>query len=76
MSNVVEQGKLFLGLNYWGSESSINMWSDWNPVSIENDLEKIAKAKISVIRVFPLWSEFQPVKALYNRLTFGDRRTR
>lgn len=65
MSNVVEQGKLFLGLNYWGSESSINMWSDWNPVSIENDLEKIAKAKISVIRVFPLWSEFQPVKALY-----------
>ena len=55
----------FTGLNYWGSESAINMWSNFNKDSIEKDMELMSDAGITHLRVFPLWSVFQPLTALY-----------
>ena len=55
----------FTGLNYWGSESAINMWSNFNKDSIEKDMELMSNAGITHLRVFPLWSVFQPLTALY-----------
>lgn len=57
--------KFFTGINYWGSESAINMWENFNPESIENDFKLLKNAGITHLRVFPLWSVFQPLKALY-----------
>ena len=57
--------KFFTGINYWGSESAINMWVNFNPNSIENDIKLLKNAGISHLRVFPLWSVFQPVCAIY-----------
>ena len=57
--------KFFAGINYWGSESAINMWENFNPESIENDFKLLKNAGITHLRVFPLWSVFQPLKALY-----------
>lgn len=58
-------GEFFTGLNYWGSESAINMWEDFNPKSIEKDFQLMRSAGITNLRVFPLWPVFQPLKALY-----------
>lgn len=58
-------GKFFTGINYWGSESSINMWENFNPESIENDLRLLNEVGITHLRVFPLWSVFQPISGLY-----------
>lgn len=58
-------GKFFTGINYWGSESAINMWEDFDIKSIENDFKVMKDAGITHLRIFPLWSVFQPLKALY-----------
>lgn len=69
MRCIVEKYKLFdgffTGINYWGSESAINMWENFNPHSVENDMKLLKEAGISHLRVFPLWSVFQPVCAIY-----------
>lgn len=57
--------EFFTGINYWGSESAINMWENFKPDSIENDFKILCGAGITHLRVFPLWSVFQPLKALY-----------
>lgn len=59
------ENKFFTGLNYWGSESAINMWSNFNEQSIEKDMQLMKDAGITHLRVFPLWPVFQPLTALY-----------
>ena len=41
------------------------MWEDFDIKSIENDFKVMKDAGITHLRVFPLWSVFQPLKALY-----------
>ncbi len=55
----------FTGLNYWGSEQSINMWENFDIKSIEEDVKVISSAGITHLRVFPLWSYFQPLTPIY-----------
>jgi len=57
--------EFFLGINYWGSESAINMWSCFNPASVEADMRLMQDAGITHLRVFPLWPVFQPLHAIY-----------
>ena len=57
--------KFFTGINYWGSESAINMWSNFNEDSIEKDMLLMKDAGITHLRIFPLWPVFQPLTALY-----------
>lgn len=76
MKNFLENG-FFTGINYWGSKSAINMWSEFDAESIENDLSLLRDAKITHLRVFPLWPVFQPLHALYGpsniyEYTFGE----
>jgi hypothetical protein len=40
------------------------MWSDWRPEVVAADLRQLADEGLAVLRVFPLWSDFQPVAAL------------
>lgn len=53
------------GVNYWASNAGIKMWSDFSESAIDSDFEKISRLKMDVIRLFPLWSDFQPVHQLY-----------
>ncbi|NQX58639.1 cellulase family glycosylhydrolase [Paenibacillus qinlingensis] len=41
------------------------MWSDWNPEQVDLDLRRLSDAGIEVIRVFPLWPDFQPIENMY-----------
>ncbi len=60
--NLFESGKLFLGCNYWASHAGTNMWSDWRPDTVEADFARLADAEVKVLRIFPLWSDFQPLR--------------
>lgn len=55
----------FVGCNYWASHAGTAMWSDWRPEQVELDLRRLSEAGIEVIRVFPLWPDFQPIESMY-----------
>lgn len=57
--------KFMLGANYWDSVSGTDMWKKWNPDEIEKDLAALKKCGVQVLRVFPNWRDFQPIKILY-----------
>jgi hypothetical protein len=58
-------GQFVVGCNYWASHAGTNMWSDWRPEVVRQDLETLAKAGLQVLRVFPLWPDFQPIRFAY-----------
>ncbi len=66
MKKLLEQGRLITGINYWASDNAIRMWEDFHPEVIDADFEKLAAAGITMLRVFPLWSVFQPLTAAYS----------
>ena len=62
MSELFNPGYFFTGCNYWASHAGTNMWHDWRPDIIDSDLAKLEEADIRVMRMFPLWSDFQPLR--------------
>jgi endo-1,4-beta-mannosidase len=63
-NKLCKNGNLFLGLNYWSSKHAIKMWENWDTLEIEKDLKIIHEYGITHLRIFPLWSYFQPIHAL------------
>ena len=61
----VYQRPFFLGVNYWSSVHATRMWQEFDEDVIEADLRVMRESGIELLRVFPLWSDFQP-------LTGGD----
>ena len=54
-----------LGCNYWASHAGIRMWEDWSADEVEQDFCSLSDIGCNCIRIFPLWSVFQPIKQLY-----------
>lgn len=54
-------GRVAVGCNYWASHAGVRMWRDWNPRQVERDLDALAACGMTVLRVFPLWPDFQPL---------------
>lgn len=63
--NIFQSGRFFVGCNYWASHAGTEMWKNWDETSIEKDLERLSKHNIRVLRVFPLWRDFQPLRIHY-----------
>ncbi|MBR2911190.1 MAG: beta-mannanase, partial [Lentisphaeria bacterium] len=61
---VLESGKLLCGCNYWASHAGMYMWRNWSAETVEEDLKKISLSGMTLLRVFPLWEDFQPVEML------------
>ncbi len=40
------------------------MWRNWDERVVESDLAQLAREGLEVLRVFPLWSDFQPITLL------------
>jgi hypothetical protein len=59
-----ESGRFVVGCNYWASHAGTAMWRDWQPRVVEEDLRRLAEAGLQVLRVFPLWPDFQPIHLL------------
>lgn len=53
------------GVNYWASNAGIKMWRDFAPEVIDDDFKRLAALKLDVVRLFPLWPDFQPIERLY-----------
>ena len=49
----------FVGGNYWASHAGTFMWRDWRESVVERDLRLLHENGLQVLRVFPLWSDFQ-----------------
>ena len=57
--------EFILGCNYWASNAGIEMWREFEPDTIDNDLKILSTHGVKYLRVFPLWRDFQPVKPTY-----------
>ncbi|MBC8039428.1 MAG: cellulase family glycosylhydrolase [Opitutaceae bacterium] len=57
-------GRFTIGCNYWASHAGTAMWRDWRPEIIEADFAKLAASGLEVLRIFPLWPDFQPIVQL------------
>ncbi|HAZ02076.1 MAG: hypothetical protein A2W90_09225 [Bacteroidetes bacterium GWF2_42_66] len=62
--NFLPSGKFVIGTNYWASHAGPEMWSDWRPDIVEQDLKKLSGAGIKTLRVFVTWTDFQPLDLL------------
>ena len=60
-----DSGTFEVGCNYWSSHAGIFMWQKWDENIVRKDLEILAANGIRLLRVFPLWSDFQPLKRIY-----------
>lgn len=58
-------GSFFLGCNWWASHAGTNMWHLWDAQVVEDDFKRLSENNIDVVRVFPLWSDFQPLRMHY-----------
>ena len=61
----VSKSPFFLGINYWSSVHATKMWQEFDESVIDADMCTMKAAGIELLRIFPLWSDFQP-------LTGGD----
>lgn len=59
--NVFETGALYTGVNYWASHAGMYMWRNWSAETVEKDLSVLEDAGVVMMRVFPLWPDFQPL---------------
>ena len=68
-----EKGTFYAGCNYWASDTGIYMWREWNEKTVENDFKLLSEIGIQMVRVFPLWPDFQPVKEIFgwNQISAG-----
>ena len=57
-----EKGTFFTGCNYWASHAGLNMWHEWDAETIDSDLKRLSEHGVNVLRIFPLWSDFQPLR--------------
>lgn len=65
MTEIAKDGEFILGVNYLSSKNSINMWENWDPVTVEEDFKKLSGYGIKTLRIFLIWPIFQPLKAMW-----------
>lgn len=60
-----ESGKFFTGCNYWASHAGTEMWRNWNAEAVEADFARLERSNNRIVRLFPLWRDFQPLRMHY-----------
>ena len=63
--NMLENGTMTLGVNYWESRSATQMWRKWSPETVEKDMKVLAEHGMNLLRVFPIWNDFQPIYEIH-----------
>lgn len=58
--------KYMLGCNYWASNTGVYMWRNFDETVIDRDFALLEKHGVNTVRIFPLWSDFQPVSEIYD----------
>ena len=79
-ADIFTDGGFFIGCNYWAKNAGMYMWSQWDRDVVEKELAALAANGVTVMRVFPLWSDFQPLtgdcnaRGTYRSFRFRDNR--
>ncbi len=73
MNQIFSPGTFITGCNYWASHAGTAMWRDWRPEIVEQDLKRIAANGMRVMRVFPLWPDFQPLVLIHGEMYHGEK---
>ena len=68
---MLEKGTMTLGVNYWASHAATRMWTQWDAAVVEKDLAALEKIGCRLLRVFPIWPDFQPVMVLRSNCAKG-----
>lgn len=63
-ASFLASGHFQIGANYWASHAGTFMWRDWNAATVEADFARLSAGGLEILRVFPLWSDFQPIHCL------------
>lgn len=53
-----------VGCNYWASHAGTEMWRRWDAASVEKDFAALEAQGMDLVRVFPVWRDFQPIVQL------------
>ena len=61
----LSEGTFVFGANYWVSHAGTRMWSDWDESVVEADFRRFKENGLRLLRIFPLWPDFQPLKGLF-----------
>ncbi|MBQ9771629.1 MAG: cellulase family glycosylhydrolase [Lentisphaeria bacterium] len=61
MNNIFGKQNFFTGCNYWASHAGTDMWHNWSPETVKEDFKKMKALNLKIVRVFPLWPDFQPL---------------
>lgn len=64
MNDFMKTNRYYIGANYWASHASINMWSEWDADAVERDFIALSSHGVDCLRMFLLWPDFQPLKAI------------
>ena len=62
---ITTPGSFAVGCNYWASHAGTKMWSDWRADVVQADFKQLSENGLQVLRVFPLWPDFQPITQYY-----------
>ena len=60
-ADLLADGDFATGCNYWASHAGMYMWRNWDGAQVEKDLAALKATGVDVMRVFPLWQDFQPL---------------
>ena len=52
--------KFLVGVNYWPVSKGMAMWRLFDPGEVREDMARISDMKLSPVRIFLLWEDFQP----------------
>jgi len=70
-SKFLASGAFSIGANYWASHAGLQMWEQWDEAVVATDFSRLAQAGIDLLRVFPLWPDFQPIYQLRSAMGNG-----
>ena len=51
-----------IGVNYWASNAGAYTWRMFDEDVIKKDFDLLKENGIDTIRIFPVWSDFQPIE--------------
>ena len=57
-------GDFQTGCNYWASHAGTEMWRRWDAKVVEDDFAALERQGLTLVRVFPVWRDFQPIVQL------------
>ena len=60
------RGRFRFGANYWASHAGTRMWADWREDVVADDFRRLSAGGLDLLRVFPLWPDFQPIHRLFS----------